>query len=431
MTLLTDPLPLRQNLAWGTYANSDSAVYLPHRYGICGGTCVQYDRQGTQFVFADHPVESIDTVLVNGTAAQGWTWANVTDITLHPVAMITLQQPVDATATVVARGKGKLHPRTGARMTDPAAVLWDVMNIAGRNVAESELQNFSGSCHARGLEVSGSIESADAVLTICNAICSSVGAIFSAGAPGLAVVWPGADTGPSLFTIGTQPDLTVTVGAKLDDIYNDLTVRYSFEAGNPRESLQLEAARSVAEFGRRTKVLDATWCANARTAYDVGSRLLKHYARAQWNVHADGLKRAVKIGQRVTLVSPVAPLGGDHVILGTEYTFSTARTAVDFSAPAGSAPSVAILKQSEAFDSQAVTISGVQTVGSDRVFIITEKDQVTPIPGAAVTLDGTLTRYTDVNGRVTFPVSAMPAGSHALHVVTPDGRTFDIAAQIP
>jgi hypothetical protein len=284
VTLLTDKLPLRQNLAWGSFANavaSDSAVYLPHRYGVCGGACVQYNVQRTQFVWADHAVEGIDAVLVNGARGAGLAaWDNTVDVTGHAVALITMQQPVDATSTVIARGRGKPHPRTGARMTDPAAIIWDMLaNIAGRDVAESQLQEFSAACAARGLEAAGSIESARlSADRRCNAICSSMGALFSAGARGLATLWPGADTGPALYTVAAKPGITATASCKLDDISNDLTVRYAFEAGSPRGSLQLEAPRSVAQYGRRTKQLDAPWCANARTAFDVGSRLLKQSA---------------------------------------------------------------------------------------------------------------------------------------------------------
>ena len=155
MIALTDKIPLRQNVVWGTFSKAE---FIPHRYGAVGGKLVQYDRQRLNFVWADHPVESIDQVLVNGLPATGWTWANVIDVTGHPVAMVTMQQPVDIGATIIARGKGKLHPATGARMTDPAAILFDILaNICGRSVTESSFGTFSAACAARGLEAAGSI----------------------------------------------------------------------------------------------------------------------------------------------------------------------------------------------------------------------------------------------------------------------------------
>jgi hypothetical protein len=87
------------------------------------------------------------------------------------------------------------------------------------------------------------------------------------------------------------------------------------------------------------------------------------------------------------------------------------------------------VQQSEAFDPQASNAAAVQTVGSNRVIEINNNDG-SPAVGAAVTLDGTLTRFTDASGRVTFPVSAMPAGEHTLHIVGKDGTTADITVLV-
>jgi hypothetical protein len=421
MIALTDPIPLRQNTAWGTFP-STAAVYIPHRYGACGGALVQYDRQRTQFVWADHPVESIDDVLVNGVAATGWTWANTKDVTGHAVAMVTFNQAVDLGATVIARGKGKQHPGTGARMTDPAAIAWDILaNICGRDVTESSFAEFSAACSARGLEASGSIESADPVMAILIAVCSSVGGLYSSATK--PVLWPGGSVGPVLSQVSPTQGHTLTASAKIADIVNDLTIRYEFESGSPRQSLQLEAPDSVAKFGRRKLVIDAAWISAARTAYDVAARLLAQRARAQWTTRAEGLKRAMSIGQAVSLAHPVIPVGGSQTVLTTEYDFSTALTAIELSVPVGSSPAVRIVQQSQAFDPQSYAGIGVQTIGNDRVLTITNDDG-TPTVNAAVTLDGKLTRFSDSSGHVAFPATAMPAGAHTIDILTSDGRAL-------
>lgn len=422
MTALNDPVPLRENLAWVTFA---TAIYLPHRYGAVGGTLVQYDRARLNFVWADHGVQSIDAVLVNGIPATDWTWANVIDVAGRPVAMVTFQQPVDIDATPFARGRGKLHPTTGALMTDPAAILWDLFaNICGRDITESQLSQFSIACILAGVEAAGSIESPDTAQTIARAICASVGALYCADAPGLAFLWPAVSPVPALATVDGTLGIVATASAPLSSICNDYTIRYDFEGDSPRQSVQLEAPDSVKRYGRRAATLDAHWTSSPRTAVNVAQRALQQSARAQWAVHVDGMKRRLQVGQGVSLAHPVIPATGTHQVLTRSLTLSSGLTSIDLSVPIGSVPATRIVQQSEAFDPQTYASVGVQTVGSDRVLTFTNADG-TPIVNAQVTLDGNLTRQTDSSGRVSFPASAMPPGIHTLHVVTADGRTLD------
>jgi len=417
---LTDPLPLRQNVVWGTFP-STAAVCIPHRYGVVGGALVQYDRQRTQFVWADHAVESIDAVLVNGVPASGWTWANVKDVTGHPVAMVTMQQPVDLGTIPTARGKGKLHAGTGARMTDPAAILWDILaNICGRNVAESSFATFSAECSARGLEAAGSIEKADPVMAVLIAVCSSVGGLYSPAGP---VLWPGGHSGPVLSQIDSDLGHVLTASARVSDIVNDLTIRYEFESDSPRQSLQLEAPDSVTRFGRRPLVVDAAWISSARTAYDVAARILAQRARVQWSTRVEGVKRALRVGDSANLAHAVLPVTGAQTVLAAEYDFANSLTAIELSAPVGSSPFIRIIQQSEAFDPQSYAGIGVQTIGNDRVLTITDNDG-TALVNAAVTLDGKLTRFSDSSGHVSFPAIAMAPGSHTIDVLTAGGRTL-------
>lgn len=425
MTALTDPIPLRQSTVWGSFA-AGAAVYLPHRYGAVGGVLIQYDRQRINFVWADHAVESIDAVLVDGVAAQGWTWANVLDVSGHTVAMVTMQSPIDLNANPTARGKGKLHPGTGELMTDPAAILWDVLaNVAGRDLSESALASFSAACTARGLDACGSIETPDQVLAIAKAICDSTGAIFAPASQGLATLYPGVAALPLLTIDNKYP---ATCATSIASIINDITIRYAFEGGSPRQTIQLEAPDSVARFGRRAQpTFDAKWISSPRTAYDVALRILQQQARPQWNIHVTGIDRALKTGQGVTVNHSAIPVTGDHVITTSELVFSTGKTAIDIAAPAGSIPVTRIVQQSEAFDPQSYASVAVQTQGTDRIFTFSNNDLSPMVSASVLLVSAGVTRFTDAGGRVSFPVQLMPGpATYQLHVTPANGGTpFD------
>jgi hypothetical protein len=422
MTAINEPLPLRDTSAWGLFAAKDSATYIPHRYGSTGGSLIQYDRGRQQFVWADHAVESIDAVLVDGQPLQGWTWANVSDVAGHPVAMITLQSPLDDGATAIARGVGKLHPRTGVRMVDPAAIVWDVLaNIAGRDVDESAFATFSRACSARNITAGGSIETADTAFAVAAAICESVGGVFSS--PKSAALWPGVSPTASVATLTSTSVSSLTATARLSEVCNDLTVQFDIENSNPRATIQLECPDSIKRFGRRPLTIQTPWVVDARVALDVATRLLQQRARAQWEVQAEGLKRAAGIGQFVTIDHPASPVSGPHMVQSVGLTFATNQRQVTVSAPIGSVPAVRLVQQGSAYDPQTYASVGVQSVGNDRVITLTNTDG-TPIAGASVLLDGKVTAYSDANGHAKFAANVMTPGNHSLFITKSDGSTL-------
>jgi hypothetical protein len=69
------------------------------------------------------------------------------------------------------------------------------------------------------------------------------------------------------------------------------------------------------------------------------------------------------------------------------------------------------------------------TQGSSRIVTITD-DNGRPIANAACTLNRSLTRTTDSGGRVSFPISAMPPGSHIIDVVASGFQPFQLTVVI-
>lgn len=418
MILFSSPLPLRTSAAWPGYRE---AIVLAHRYGATSGSLTQYDAARRLFVWADHPCQAVDAVTVDEQAAGDWHWYNGVDSTGRAVCFVEFATPPPEGAILRASGRGKLSSQHGGLIVNPADVVFDVLtNIAGKSAASLDL--FRRECQRADLTVAGSLDSnAVTVQAAVREICASVGAKFAPDALGLAFLQPGGSAVPSLETIDRRFD--VTAGAALNDLFNDLTVRFDYEDGEPRQAVQLEAPASVAKYGRRVRVMDARWLVSGRIAVSVGTRLLHHAARPVWTVEADNLRRRLRIGEGVTLDHGRLPLTGTFRVLARSVNPETDRGSIRFEVPAGVAPSVSLIQQSARIGPQSFAGIDVDTLAGERVLTLTEENGA-PISGATVTLNGQTPRSTDGAGRVSFPAYLMPPGEHTLSILTRDGRTL-------
>lgn len=413
--LLSTPLPMRQSTIWGGYR---TAVALPHRYGTVSGELIQYNDARTIFCWADHPCEGVDAVLVDGQPAGEWQSYTLVDASNHAITVVEFGQRQDEGVTLIARGRGKLHPVTGQRMVNPATVIWDVLaNIAGRAVTEADLDPFRRECDRLGLDVGGSIEAAESPQAIARAICESIGAQFCADAPGLCRI-----AGSAPVSRATVREGSITASVALDAMANDLTIRYGYESGEPSGSVQLEAPDYVARFGRRTADIEAKWITSPRVAYAVAERILADRARPQWQITQIIVPKTLRVFDGVTLAHPLAPVAGTFSVLSREVDLASSRSVVTLSTPIGDAPAVRLVRQAVAYGAQQYAGVVQQTVGTDRIYTITEADG-TPIVGASVLANG-FTRTTDAAGRVAFPISALPPGSYVFQITALDGRTW-------
>ncbi len=419
MRPFSDPLPLRLTTVWGGFRESKP---IPHRYGNTGGELIQYDQPRRLFVWADHACEAIDAVLVDGIAISAWAWRNGIDSTGHPVTFVEL---VDAPAdgvSVIARGRGKQHPGSGVLMENPAAVIWDILaNLAGNLVNESTLQAFALECDARGLRVGGSIETADSVQTVIRSVCASSGAIFSPDSKGLCRIHPGGTPGVVMETIDRRFSTTAT--ARRDSLVTALNVNFDFEAGRPKQSIQLEAPDAIALYGKINKISELRWITSARVSVSIGKAILTDTAQPRWSVRSSGIRTALAVGDTVEVQHPIVPQAGLAIVLNRSLDLATGLTSAEFEWIASSNTRVVLVQQSVAFVANRPVSAAVQTQGSDRILTLVEQDG-RPIANATVTLDGQTTRYTDSAGRVEFPVALMPPGNHSLSIVTQDGRTY-------
>lgn len=421
MIALSAELPLRSSAVWDAYS---AAQIIPHRYGETGGALIAYNPARTQFVWADHAVMAIDSVQVAGQDVSNWVWRNTTDSGGHAVALVEFDQPMDAGAAITARGRGKRHPSNGVLMDSPATVVWDVLSsIAGRAIAESEFAVFAAECAEAGLTVGGTLNQTGSVRSVALAICADVGALFAPDMPGWARLWPGASTPFARELINYRHPLSAR--CELSGLLNDITLRYAIEDAQPRATVRLDAPASVERFGRRSLERDAPWIASGRVAVAVATRLLQQWARPVWAVSITQIERHIEVGDAVAISHGVLPVSGSHRALSREFDISADNSAITCSVPVGDAPSVRLLQQSSLSAPEQYAGVAINSSGDRRVITVTDATG-RPAAGAAVTLDGEITRTADASGRVEFPASVMRPGVHVLTVQTVDGTVMEI-----
>lgn len=401
----TTPLPLRTNADLGVFRDVQT---LPWRYGrAVPGKCIRLGSSGKLWLWADHASERITSVQIDGQDYGAWQWRNDVDAGGNPITVITTAEEIDEGAELVAVGDGKRDSQNGALIVNPADVVLDVCRMASYKITRGELVEFRAECLARGIEVSGSVDSGTLQQAMVS-LAESIYAVFSRELPGLMRLYPRT---ASEFTIAAKD--TPTARAQRDTIATRLRVRYALEDGQPRASIEVRAAGVEVLRGVSSADVTLPWVRDARVAADVAGRMLEDRARIAYTIPAAVQRERIVPGSVASVTVTSLGLSGDAVVTASQIT-------EDGSTPTmllriGSAPAITIAAQSAAYTPQQYTGATVTSAGDQRVVSITGPDG-RPIVGARCTLDGSLVRTSDSGGRVSFPAPTMPRGPHTILV---------------
>jgi hypothetical protein len=424
---LTDLVPLRSTVAWGQYK---SVRPIPLRYGDCVGELIPYDSTGRVWVWGDGSSSVIREVVLNGAITGGWAWRNGRDNTGRGVTFVEFAAPIEQTATVAAAGTGRLHSRTGAPITNPADVIFDLLaNVLGNPATESDVDLFRAEAARLGLSVGGTVDGTQSTQQVCAEICASVGAVYSPRMPGIAKVFPGESL--DSYARGTI-DYRSDIGnpeSGIDSVYTAAVLNYDFQLGQATQSIELEAPDAIPRFGRRVLTIDAMWLTNPRAAYDVAARALAFRSRPQVSLTALGIRGELLPGQTVNITHPRSPIQGIVMVQAADVDFVSRTSDVRVVAALGPVPRITIVRQSAAADPTSPASATVQTIGGERVLYVKDLNGA-PLANALVVLDGQYQRQSDAGGRVAFPASIMPAGTHRLAITTGAG-VIEIQVVVP
>lgn len=415
-------IALRTTASWGDFREAAS---IPIRFGQTGGALIQYSQDRKQWVWAGHAVFAVDSVAVNGIAVGGWAFRNATDSAGQPIALVELTEPADEGTTLSAVGRGKLSPITGALMTAPADVVADMLTLAGKTVSVEQLAAFRR--ETVGLSVAGSIEATRPASEVIRELCASLHAIYAPDARDLCALLRDSPT--------DEPDVVCELASvtgmtcNLADVFNDVTIRHGWQAGQPQAVTRVVSDESVRRYGRRELSIDAFWLpVESRVALAVGARVLASVARPVWAVSLAQVYGRVRVADVLRATLPELGVVTAHV-LGVEYGISSNRSAASIRIGVGAAVAASLTASSRAAAPDGYAGVALSTVGDSRVMTILAADG-RPDPGATVQVNAGATIRADGAGRVVIPSALMPAGEHTLLIRYSDGQTMQSVVTI-
>lgn len=404
MARVTDLLPLRSSAVWAEFA---SVQPIPIRYGRTAGECVPYSADRRTWVWADHPVQGVDAVTIDGDRIDAWEHRNGLDSTGQAVAFVVFADPVDPGVTPVAAGRGKVG--VGGLTENPADVILDLCALAG--VAEPDVSDLWADAAASSLRLAYSISERRTLQAELRDIAESIGGLYSSGIPGYVRLLP--SSAAVLATVRAHQ--VAQIRCVLDTLQTRIVARYGYQDGDPTAGLESAVIAPDADILAQ---IDLPCVADGRTAADVVRRRLQRYGRPAWIVSAAGVSGRLLPGDRVAVEDTDVP--GVGTVLSSTWDAATDRSTAEVEVPVGAAPLVQLVRQGSAVAFERPAGGTVVTVDGERIITITYTDGA-PIVGARVIL-GDVTRFTDGAGRVSFPADLMPPGQHELLVIPPDAQ---------
>ena len=401
--MLTDPLALRKSTVWQKYQD---VAFIPHVYGRITVAPLKYRADGRQWVIADHAIQGVDAVTIDGKATTAYSFTNAKDNTGADIALLDVfTVPVD-TITATVRGK----PITGGLMTNAARIVQDVIaNLGGGNVTLAQMDAFRTATTA--VELAGVVNGEqETARSQADEIMRSVGAVWSLAMPDIATLYP-VDSVPSAAPIWATLDSlsarNVECQIESSNLYTVVKVEYAYDwvNGKPTKSAQVKAASQIAKYGRIERTVDARWLKHDRDAIGLANRLLKYWSRPLHVITMDiSRDDAAKIPPSgyVSFSHPYAAVSGTLFIVDAQTEINSGATRLVVEGAYGTAPGVALEYSSTAFDDAAQQLFVTFNNGIATVTVTDENEN--PIQGATVTIRGQ-SRVTNQSGQVFFELT--------------------------
>lgn len=333
---LSDIVPLRDTSAWPGY---DSIKIIPRVYGRATVEPIRYSDNKLTYVLADHALQGVDSVTLDGTELSGWRWRNGADMTGHAVALIDLSAVPDSGSSLVATVRGLSG--------NPADIINDLY-------PRSDLQDFRIWCSNAGLVLGGALDTKMTIRAALAFVMQQVGAVFSAGIPGFALPFPPVAGDPLHAEFAALDLSSWSAECSLSDLVTRVAVTFdwNYAAGKARQSVVLEAPSASTRHGIREGALALPWVKTARQAVATATAWLQWRARPLWQFKFEaGVQfRSLQPGGWISITHPRLPVSGDVVVMDVDPGYGSGAVTINAQAPAGLVPAVTLVRQSAGFD---------------------------------------------------------------------------------
>lgn len=406
MLSLSSELPLRSSTVLSEFR---AVAPLPWVYGRVVLKPVPLDSDGRKWLLADHPIDGVDWVEVDGSRTMGWALINGLDDTGTPVAILHLTTPSKIEPKVQVRGAR--HYTAGYLLKHPADIAVDVLRRCGRPLTDDSFQALKD--EDPHLEVSLAVYDRVTVRGLLELLFEPQG-----GGWKIYLDTATAHTEASSQIVGDLTQYTadaVEAAADVREMTQTVEVRYATDhfSGGERAGLVVTLQPPSDHLPTAPLVVSAGCIRRARDALNLGYRVLSQVSSPAWTVTfacADAALYA-EPGDSLLVNHPHLPPGTVYITgverrLGESYSVYTGK----LRQPEGH--TMVLKSRSSAIDAAAT--EPVQVIYRDGQATFTVTDEAgNPLSGAAVTLDGNTTRNTDRNGRVTFTAAR---GLHTLAI---------------
>lgn len=406
---LSDRLPLRTTDELGTFS---SVQVIPRMYGRGPSVPVLYDENGTTYIWLDGVNGGVETVEVDGVPV-AFDWHNGVDSAGKAVTFIELAQ-APKSGEIVATGSGLLGS-DGALISNPADIIADLLGLYGRT---ADLADFRAEAARRGVVCEGLLDSEITGREAITQVCESIGARWSATAPGFAAFYPVA--APSVV-----PKTVDTADAdhrwNSDALVSSVRVLYDYDQdGGPRRVLQYRAPWWETQIGERVKEIEARFLRSTSLADSLAQNELNRHARHSWLIEKD-------TSQAIDEFEWVQTEGGtivvdDGFVLDVQRNQADGSRKITIEVVTGSDPVIELLPLATAFDpvSEQPQFRRDETTFS----LFVEDENGGPLAGAKVThIKSGATTTSDGAGWATFASHLIPPGSTQTFLIEADGYT--------
>lgn len=404
---LTQQIPLVSTTQLPGYREDKK---IPLVYGTVTLEPIAVDSDGYNFVVASHPCEYIESVFIDNAEITGWTWKNVI-YDVATMATITLSKAKLTNEKITCIARGKLNPKTGGLLTNPADIVWDILaNVCGIDLDYYELDQFRTAMFTKGIKLSGAItDGRKTIRSTVDALMNSCGSIWSGQAKGIAIDFMGIAAQPASHIINAVDIKSISISTNLNQIATACKLSFNFDYGQNQhvKTALFDCVNAIQKRGRTVIDLDAAWLTSSRAAAELGELFLKWKSTAQWliKIETGGDHQSIVPGDWVEIIHPYLP-DGSAVALCTnvDLEITNGNISLQFSIPAEPEQAITLQGLSSAFD--AATMQGTQIQFANGSATLTfNNDKGQPLAGAKVTLDGSQVRTTDKAGKAVFSAS--------------------------